>query len=156
MALSSIVPDDQNQVPDFRSIVYLVKGPKNSGKSTFARTLANRLSTRSFLFPCAFATLTDISRYQKVAFLECDVGQSEFTPGGMVSLNIVERPLFGTISAYVSDGETQSLQARHSLTQRYPTPPTMLAQRRPNHLLPSTSAQYKLSFIHTRRTIRHQ
>jgi polynucleotide 5'-hydroxyl-kinase GRC3/NOL9 len=30
-----------------------------------------------------------------VAFLECDIGQSEFTPGGMVALNIVERPIFG-------------------------------------------------------------
>jgi polynucleotide 5'-hydroxyl-kinase GRC3/NOL9 len=30
-----------------------------------------------------------------VAFLECDIGQSEFTPGGMAALNIVERPIFG-------------------------------------------------------------
>lgn len=30
-----------------------------------------------------------------MAFLECDIGQSEFTPGGMVALNIVERPIFG-------------------------------------------------------------
>ena len=30
-----------------------------------------------------------------MAFLECDTGQSEFTPGGMVALNIVERPIFG-------------------------------------------------------------
>src|SRR5882762_828569 len=34
-------------------------------------------------------------RYQKVAFLECDLGQSEFTPSGMVALNIVEQPQFG-------------------------------------------------------------
>ncbi|KAH9007199.1 hypothetical protein EDB86DRAFT_2793659 [Lactarius hatsudake] len=59
--------------------VLLVKGQKNSGKSTFARILVNRL----------------ISRYRRVAFLECDIGQSEFTPGGMVALNIVERPIFG-------------------------------------------------------------
>ena len=30
-----------------------------------------------------------------MAFLECDVGQSEFTSGGMVALNIVEYPVFG-------------------------------------------------------------
>ena len=30
-----------------------------------------------------------------MAFLECDLGQSEFTPGGMVALNIIERPVFG-------------------------------------------------------------
>ncbi|KAH9039014.1 hypothetical protein EDB84DRAFT_1587764 [Lactarius hengduanensis] len=45
----------------------------------FARILVNRL----------------ISRYRRVALLECDIGQSEFTPGGMVALNIVERPIFG-------------------------------------------------------------
>ncbi|OBZ66554.1 Polynucleotide 5'-hydroxyl-kinase GRC3 [Grifola frondosa] len=59
--------------------VYLVRGSRNSGKSTFARTLLNRL----------------ISRYRRVAFLECDLGQSEFTLGGMVTLNIVDQPLFG-------------------------------------------------------------
>ncbi|KIM42620.1 hypothetical protein M413DRAFT_10152 [Hebeloma cylindrosporum] len=58
---------------------YIVKGPKNSGKSTFARTLVNRL----------------LESYQRVAFLECDIGQSEFTPGGMVSLNVVSSPIFG-------------------------------------------------------------
>jgi len=36
-----------------------------------------------------------ISRYRKVAFLECDPGQSEFTPAGMVALNIIEQPVFG-------------------------------------------------------------
>ncbi|KAF7308571.1 Fungal-trans domain-containing protein [Mycena chlorophos] len=59
--------------------VILVKGPKNSGKSTFSRALVNRL----------------LSRYRKVAFLECDIGQSEFTAGGMVALNLVDSPVFG-------------------------------------------------------------
>ncbi|KAI9466644.1 hypothetical protein BJY52DRAFT_1233362 [Lactarius psammicola] len=69
-----------SETVDFSKLpVLLVKGQKNSGKSTFARTLVNRL----------------ISRYRRVAFLECDIGQSEFTPGGMVALNIVERPIFG-------------------------------------------------------------
>ncbi|KAG5641433.1 hypothetical protein DXG03_005237 [Asterophora parasitica] len=64
---------------DAPASVHLVKGPKKSGKSTFARTLVNSL----------------LGRYQKVAYLECDVGQSEFTPGGMVALNVVSRPIFG-------------------------------------------------------------
>ncbi|KAI0301901.1 hypothetical protein B0F90DRAFT_1627954 [Multifurca ochricompacta] len=59
--------------------VLLVKGQKNSGKSTFARALVNRLS----------------SWHRRVAFLECDLGQSEFTPGGMVALSVVENPIFG-------------------------------------------------------------
>ncbi|THH10562.1 hypothetical protein EW146_g8330 [Bondarzewia mesenterica] len=59
--------------------VSFVQGPKNSGKSTFARTLLGRLTMR----------------YRKVAFLECDLGQSEFTPGAMVALIVVDRPIFG-------------------------------------------------------------
>lgn len=35
------------------------------------------------------------SRYRRVAFLECDLGQSEFTPGGMVALHLVENYVFG-------------------------------------------------------------
>ncbi|THV08416.1 hypothetical protein K435DRAFT_787888 [Dendrothele bispora CBS 962.96] len=56
-----------------------VRGSKKSGKSSFAKTLVNRL----------------VQKYHKVAYLECDIGQSEFTPGGMVSLNIIEKPVFG-------------------------------------------------------------
>ncbi|KAG1775748.1 hypothetical protein EV702DRAFT_1233957, partial [Suillus placidus] len=59
--------------------VYVVKGPKKSGKSTFAWTLLNRL----------------LVRFQHVAYLECDVGQSEFTPGGLVALNVIDNPVFG-------------------------------------------------------------
>ncbi|KAG9026443.1 Polynucleotide 5'-hydroxyl-kinase grc3 [Tulasnella sp. JGI-2019a] len=62
-----------------KPMVVMVKGPKGTGKSTFARTLLNRLCCR----------------YRQVAFLDCDLGQSEFSPGGMVSLHAVSRPLFG-------------------------------------------------------------
>ncbi|KAL6304103.1 hypothetical protein BKA93DRAFT_898475 [Sparassis latifolia] len=64
---------------DYSRRVYLVKGPQNSGKSVFARTLLNRLLTL----------------YRRVAFLECDLGQSEFVPGGMVAVNVVDKPVFG-------------------------------------------------------------
>ncbi|KXN92566.1 Polynucleotide 5'-hydroxyl-kinase GRC3 [Leucoagaricus sp. SymC.cos] len=59
--------------------VFLVKGPKKCGKSTFARTLLNTL----------------LFYYRRVAYLDCDPGQSEFTPGGQVSLNVVTERLFG-------------------------------------------------------------
>ncbi|KAG9103033.1 Polynucleotide 5'-hydroxyl-kinase grc3 [Ceratobasidium sp. 370] len=67
--------------PDEDAPVILVKGGKNSGKSTFSRTLANRLT----------------NVYRRVAFVECDLGQSEFTPGGMVSLNVLTAPIFERI-----------------------------------------------------------
>lgn len=34
-------------------------------------------------------------RHRRVAFLECDVGQTEFTPSGVVSLAFVSQPLIG-------------------------------------------------------------
>lgn len=36
----------------------------------------------------------------KVCFLECDVGQTEFTPSGCVSLNVVTEPLLGKLMHY--------------------------------------------------------
>ncbi|KAI0337542.1 hypothetical protein BDW22DRAFT_866481 [Trametopsis cervina] len=60
-------------------LVYVVQGAKKTGKSSFARLLLNTLLTR----------------FRKVAFLECDIGQSEFTPGGMLALNVVEKHMFG-------------------------------------------------------------
>ncbi|KAJ3544189.1 hypothetical protein NM688_g5769 [Phlebia brevispora] len=78
-AILSVMPPEDTDDVDLSRQVYLVRGAKKSGKSTFARTLLNNLTTR----------------YRKVAFLECDLGQSEFTPGGMVALNIVSTPAFG-------------------------------------------------------------
>ncbi|KAG8932246.1 Polynucleotide 5'-hydroxyl-kinase grc3 [Tulasnella sp. 417] len=59
--------------------VAIVKGPKRSGKSTFARTMMNSM----------------LSRYEKVAYLDCDIGQPEFGPPGTVGLYITEAPNFG-------------------------------------------------------------
>ncbi|KAJ9560196.1 hypothetical protein OSB04_005356 [Centaurea solstitialis] len=50
-------------------------GPKNSGKSTFSRHLLHLL----------------LRRYERVAFLDTDVGQPEFTPPGCLSLTILDR-----------------------------------------------------------------
>ncbi|KAI8822098.1 Pre-mRNA cleavage complex II protein Clp1-domain-containing protein [Fimicolochytrium jonesii] len=59
--------------------VHCVVGSKNMGKSTFARYLVNKL----------------LNRYERVAYLDCDLGQSEFTPAGIVSLHVITRPLLG-------------------------------------------------------------
>ncbi|KAG2338562.1 hypothetical protein BDR05DRAFT_969131 [Suillus weaverae] len=76
LSVAEMSPSSADPIP---LSVYVVKGPKKSGKSTFARTLLNRL----------------LARFQRVAYLECDVGQSEFTPGGLVALNVVDNPVFG-------------------------------------------------------------
>ncbi|PKI63168.1 polynucleotide 5'-hydroxyl-kinase NOL9-like [Punica granatum] len=57
--------------------ITLVCGPKNSGKTTFSRHLVNVL----------------LQRYKKVAFLDTDVGQTEFTPPGILSLCIIDKPI---------------------------------------------------------------
>ncbi|XP_047085473.1 polynucleotide 5'-hydroxyl-kinase NOL9-like [Lolium rigidum] len=54
--------------------VVAVCGPGNSGKSAFSRLLLNTL----------------IGRYKRVAYLDTDVGQPEFTPPGFVSLHVLE------------------------------------------------------------------
>lgn len=59
--------------------VVLVKGPKRSGKSTLARAALNTL----------------LERYERVAWLECDLGQGEFTCGGAVGLWVLDSPVLG-------------------------------------------------------------
>ncbi|XP_075577724.1 polynucleotide 5'-hydroxyl-kinase NOL9 [Pelecanus crispus] len=59
--------------------VVLVCGPKNTGKSTFNRYLINLL----------------LNRLPSVEYMECDIGQTEFTPPGCVSLSNVTEPILG-------------------------------------------------------------
>ncbi|XP_070812440.1 polynucleotide 5'-hydroxyl-kinase NOL9 [Pituophis catenifer annectens] len=67
------------QVEDEGCPVILVCGPKSIGKSTFNRYLMNLLLNR---LPC-------------LEYLECDLGQPEFTPPGCISLVNVREPLLG-------------------------------------------------------------
>lgn len=79
-ALSNVTKSNTCQdEEDYSTIVAIVKGAKRTGKSTFARTLLNNL----------------LSRHRTVAFLECDPGQTEFTPPGLVALHIIGHPIFG-------------------------------------------------------------
>lgn len=57
----------------------VVCGAKGVGKSTYCRYLVNRL----------------LSQHGMVAFLDTDLGQSELTPPGMVSLHALVSPLLG-------------------------------------------------------------
>ncbi|RCH84141.1 Polynucleotide 5'-hydroxyl-kinase grc3, partial [Rhizopus stolonifer] len=60
-------------------VVSLVCGAKNQGKSSFSKYLINRL----------------LNQYKTVAYLETDLGQTEFTPSGLVSLHYLQQPVFG-------------------------------------------------------------
>ena len=61
--------------------VLLAAGGKDVGKSTFLRYFVNScLATR---------------KYRRVAYLDCDPGQCEFTLSGCVQLTIISEPIFG-------------------------------------------------------------
>ena len=66
--------------PASPSAVVLLCGARNVGKSALARLLVNR----------ALA-----SGAPEVALLDCDVGQPELSPPGLVALHAVTRPLLG-------------------------------------------------------------
>ncbi|KAL6579931.1 hypothetical protein OROMI_007955 [Orobanche minor] len=55
--------------------IAFVCGPKNSGKTVFSRHLLNVL----------------LQRHKKVAYLDTDVGQTEFTPPGLLSLTVMDK-----------------------------------------------------------------
>ncbi|KAL7598118.1 hypothetical protein Lser_V15G21497 [Lactuca serriola] len=55
--------------------ICVICGPPNSGKTTFSRHLLNVL----------------IHRYRRVAYLDTDVGQAEFTPPGCLSLTLADK-----------------------------------------------------------------
>ncbi|CAM9565538.1 unnamed protein product, partial [Ectocarpus fasciculatus] len=57
----------------------LVCGAKGVGKSTLCRFLANRM----------------LGRHREVAYMDCDLGQPEFTPPGQVSLHLLNTPVVG-------------------------------------------------------------
>ncbi|KAG8379053.1 hypothetical protein BUALT_Bualt07G0048300 [Buddleja alternifolia] len=57
------------------SPIAFVCGPKNSGKTTFSRHLVNVL----------------LQRHKKVAYLDTDVGQTEFTLPGLLSLTVIDK-----------------------------------------------------------------
>eukprot|EP01083_Nonionella_stella_P005094 14790_1 len=65
----------------------MICGRVQSGKSTFARYFVNCL----------------LNKYSSVAYLDCDVGQSEFNPEGIVSITMIKSPIFGTPHTHQHD-----------------------------------------------------
>eukprot|EP01133_Synstelium_polycarpum_P004970 gene4970-5781_t len=71
-------------LPD-KAPVIMTLGTKDIGKSTFNRILVNRL----------------LGKHSQVLHLETDVGQTEFTPHGLVSLTLVSEPIFGPTWSHI-------------------------------------------------------
>ncbi|XAR50114.1 hypothetical protein NMG60_11004353 [Bertholletia excelsa] len=69
---ADIIAYDSNTSPP---PIAFICGAKNSGKTTFSRYLVNIL----------------LQRYRKVAYLDTDVGQTEFTPPGCLSITVIDK-----------------------------------------------------------------
>ncbi|KAF8566382.1 hypothetical protein P879_09483 [Paragonimus westermani] len=69
--------------------VLLIAGPKSAGKSSLLRFIINNFLTHNQV------TVENKLSVSSLAVLDCDIGQPEFTPSGMVSLTLISRPLFG-------------------------------------------------------------
>jgi polynucleotide 5'-hydroxyl-kinase GRC3/NOL9 len=76
--------------------VILIAGSKNTGKSTFARILTNKLLTSSV---------------ENVVYLDVDPGQPEFSPPGIISLNFLSTPILGPPFSHAD--LTTALKAHH-------------------------------------------
>ncbi len=64
----------------------LIAGGKDAGKSTYSRYMVN-----SFL-----------NKYNKCAYIDCDLGQCEFTLSTCLQLTYVEEPLFGPPHTHIN------------------------------------------------------
>ncbi|XP_063674048.1 polynucleotide 5'-hydroxyl-kinase NOL9-like isoform X1 [Bolinopsis microptera] len=81
-----------------------VCGPQNSGKSTLCRYTVNKL----------------LEHHRTVLFLEGDIGQSELTPSGLVTLSVLREPLINppycSYSRFVKD---LTLASEHLTAESY-------------------------------------
>ena len=73
----------------------VVCGGKGTGKSTLARLLVNAL----------------LEKHPEVAFLDCDPGQPELAPPGVVSLSLVRAPLLGVPFTHVRSPGVETITA---------------------------------------------
>ncbi|KAF6770059.1 hypothetical protein AHF37_11625, partial [Paragonimus kellicotti] len=69
--------------------VLLIAGPKSAGKSSLLRFIINNFVTHNQI------NVKNKLSVSSLAVLDCDIGQPEFTPSGLVSLTLISRPLFG-------------------------------------------------------------
>jgi hypothetical protein len=72
------------RIHPFKPITFLICGGRNHGKSTFLRHLINYY----------------LSEFPIVAFFETDIGQSECTPGGIISINLFSQPILSPVFSH--------------------------------------------------------
>lgn len=85
----------------------LVCGGKGVGKSTMVRYLINRLLSQEGM--------------NKIALLDCDAGQPEFSAPGMLSLTIVTKPIFSPPHTHIICGreDKYTIECEHEMASFY-------------------------------------
>lgn len=93
-----------------RARIIMLCGPKSSGKSTFAKLLVNRLLAVS-----VEDSKATNNRNAKVAFLDLDPGQPEYSAPGQLSLVYVQDPNFGPPFAHPMPASQSKVIRSHFL-----------------------------------------
>ncbi|GFH60780.1 hypothetical protein CTEN210_17256 [Chaetoceros tenuissimus] len=85
----------------------LVCGGKGVGKSTMVRYLVNRLLSQEGM--------------KKIALLDCDAGQPEFSAPGILSLTIVTKPILSPPHSHIICGreDKYTIECKHELASFY-------------------------------------
>ena len=117
----AVVADQVNEFPKVS-----VCGPQNSGKSSFCRYLVN----------------TFLSKHKKVLFLETDIGQSELTPMGILSLSLIQTPLLGPPYSHATPVFTSQLTGNE--TNSITSLAYCLGVNAPANIIDSYTAKLKL------------
>jgi len=99
--------------PDPERVV--VCGAKSVGKSTYVRYLVNKIMT----------SCTDRNgKRKRVAILDCDVGQPELGPPGLITLTILERPLLSPPHTHmICKGQAQDSACPHGKETNFEAAP---------------------------------
>mmetsp|Transcript_5229 Transcript_5229/g.14824 ORF Transcript_5229/g.14824 Transcript_5229/m.14824 type:complete len:782 (-) Transcript_5229:2365-4710(-) len=90
---------DENGLPDPSRV--FVCGAKGVGKSTYVRYLLNKVMS------CGQAGNNSVRKKRRVAVLDCDVGQPELGPPGLITLTVLEKPLLSPPHAHMVCGGSE-------------------------------------------------
>jgi len=94
MPIDAIREKDENELPDSSRV--LICGAKGVGKSTYVRYLLNKVMS------CGQNGNNPARKKpRRVAVLDCDVGQPELGPPGLITLTVLEKPLLSPPHAHM-------------------------------------------------------
>ena len=103
-----VVEKHVDQIPDPSRV--LVCGAKGVGKSTYVRYLLNKVISSN----------SSHRKRRRVAVLDCDVGQPELGPPGLITLTVLEKPLLSPPHAHMICGKGGNDESSSSSDDGHP------------------------------------